>query len=164
MNTSVIEMYAREKDLDSFRASLMKLEGDFTFDSSIMVELGRIYFEKFPDRFSDRNMEEVQHGYTLVRICSIEKIVSLVDKEKRDSYRKIFHDVSVVNDTMKELLDTFGKESLQNDYTEMHHELQNIKFVIDEIPKSMIKERFVGGISNLFNVFYLLKMNIDKAV
>jgi len=36
--------------------------------------------------------------------------------------------------------------------------------MVGELPKGMIKERFLGGLSTLFNINYLLKIFIGRLV
>ncbi|MCK7541279.1 MAG: hypothetical protein MZV63_65525 [Marinilabiliales bacterium] len=38
--------------------------------------------------------------------------------------------------------------------------LDGLKAVIDDIPKGLIKERFVGGISNLYNILYVIGLKL----
>jgi hypothetical protein len=41
-------------------------------------------------------------------------------------------------------------------------ELSALRAAIDEIPKGSIKERFVGGISHLYNVLYVVRLNLKN--
>ena len=159
---SVVELYAREHDIEIFRKKVIALEGDFPFDSGTMVEMGRIYFERHPDRFSGRDMDEVHEGYAVVRICAVEKMLACVDRSAKFPFREIFMDVGRAGDILADLVRNFGREKILEYHRRMTASLKEIKAVIDEIPKSMIKERFIGGISSIFNVMYIIKMILDK--
>ena len=163
MKSCIVDIFINAEEIESFRTSVISLGGNFIFDSASMIDLGTAYFERYPDRFSNRNTEEVLLGYSLVRICTVEKMVEKLEDGKKESFRSIFADVSKTADTVAMLVNRFGRESVLQDYRHLSESLQGIKDTVDEIPRGMIKERFVGGISNLFNILYVLKMNIDKS-
>ena len=75
---SLADLFRRGQDLESFRRSVLKLEGRFPFSSADMIELGMAYLERFPDREQDRNAEEVRLGYAIVRTAIAEKAVLAV--------------------------------------------------------------------------------------
>jgi hypothetical protein len=155
-------IFLREKDLESFRNAVADLDGVFPFTSADMIALGEAYFKKYPDRTHDRNMEDVRLGYEIVRIAVIEKAVAGFDAVRKEAYRTILGDVANVASTIAALHRSSGTMSLSGDCVLLRSALETIKATIDEIPKGMIKERFVGGISNLFNILYVLKMSIDR--
>jgi len=155
-------VFLREKDLESFRNAVVALDGGFPFTSADMISLGEAYFKKYPDRTHDRNMEDVRLGYEIVRIAVIEKAVAGFDVFRKEAYRTILGDVAKVASTVAALYRSSGTASLSEDCGVLRSALETIKLTIDEIPKGMIKERFVGGISNLFNILYVLKMSIDR--
>ncbi len=152
-------IFARNSTAESFRAAVEALAGDFPFAAPDMIALGEAYFRAHPDRTHDRNPEEVRLGYALARVCIIEKTVRGIDPGRRAAYRAIFHDVSKASPLLEPLVAAAGgREALARDCEDLAAALDRIKATIDEIPKSMIKERFVGGISNLFNILYVLRM------
>jgi hypothetical protein len=69
-------------------------------------------------------------------------------------------DVVKVGPSIGVLLAAAGREILLADHTALSAALAGLKATIDEIPKGMIKERFVGGISNLFNILYVIGMKL----
>jgi hypothetical protein len=160
---TIAAIFRREKTLESFRAAVAALDGDFPFAAPNMIALGEAYFEAHPDRVHDRSAEEVQLGYGLVRVCVIEKAVRELDPGRREAYRTIFNDVARAGPVIESLLASAGRAAVSLDYDALSAALNAIRATIDEIPKGMIKERFVGGISNLFNILYILKMKLAPA-
>ncbi|HQK07583.1 MAG TPA: hypothetical protein PLR54_07940, partial [Spirochaetota bacterium] len=80
----------------------------------------------------------------------------------KDAFRKIFFSASAVADTMKNLQATSEYQELSNIVATINTRLEEYNRIIDLLPKGMIKERFVGGITNLFNIAYLIKMNFQQ--
>lgn len=158
MSASLAELFRREPDLASFRRAVTALGGDFPFASADMIDLGAAYFERFPDRVRDRNADEVRLGYAVVRAAVIEKAVLGLAPDRRPAFREMLDDVSLVGPAVAGLLDSAGPEALAADVERLSSALAALRATIDEIPKGMIKERFVGGISNLFNILYVIRM------
>jgi hypothetical protein len=161
--TPVHELF-RNLDFEDFHASLLEYEGDFLFDSATMHELGNEYYKKYPDRFSNRNAEEVRLGYTMVRICIIEKVLQGLSLEKKAIYREALSDASRAADAVSKLLGVTERELLAREFEMLQEKLDQIKRDIDELPRGMIRERFTGGITNLFNIMYIFNMQLKKHV
>ncbi len=162
MSASLAELFRREPDLASFRRAVAVLGGDFPLSSADMIELGTAYFERFPDRVHDRNAEEVRLGYAIVRTVVIEKAVLGLAPERRPVFREMLDDVSRVGPAVEGLLGSAGAEALASDIERLSSALTALRATIDEIPKGMVKERFVGGISNLFNILYVIRMRAPR--
>lgn len=162
MSASLAELFRREPDLASFLRAVTALGGDFPFACADMIELGTAYFERFPDRVHDRNTEEVRIGYALVRTAVIEKAVLGLAPDRRPAFREMLGDVSRVGPVLEGLLEASGPEALTADIERLASALAALRATIDEIPKGMIKERFVGGISNLFNILYVIRMKAPR--
>jgi len=160
MSVSLAEIFRREKDLASYRCAVIALGGDFPFASAEMIALGEAYFERFPDRERGRNAEEVRLGYAIARVAIIEKVILAAAPGRRESYRAMLDDVSRVGPLVEALLPSAGAAGLLADYDALLRALTDLKTTIDEIPKGMVKERFIGGISNIFNILYVLRMNL----
>jgi hypothetical protein len=158
MSASLAELFRRGPDLASFRRAVAALGGDFHFSSADMIDLGTAYFERFPDRVHDRNAEEVRIGYAVVRAAIIEKAVLGIPGERQAAFREMLDDVSRVGPAIEGLLGSAGPAALAADIERLSSALNALRTTIDEIPKGMVKERFVGGISNLFNILYLVRM------
>ncbi len=160
MSPSLADLFRSEPDPEAFRRAVVALGGDFPFASADMLELGAAYFERYPDRAQDRNTAEVRIGYAAARVAIVEKAVLAVDPARRDAYRTMLDDVANVGPSLEDLLASWGRSALQADHQALSASLAAQKAAIDEIPKSPIKERFVGGISNLFNIMYLIGMRL----
>jgi hypothetical protein len=162
MSAALAEIFRREPDLGSFRRAVAALGGDFSFSSADMIELGTAYFERYPDRIHDRNMDEVRLGYAIVRTAVIEKAVLGLAPDRRPAFREMLDDVSRVGPAVEGLLDSAGPEALAADIEGLAASLAALRATIDEIPKGMVKERFVGGISNLVNILYVIRMKAPR--
>ncbi len=162
MGASLTELFRREPDLASFRRAVAALGGDFPLSSADMIELGTAYFERFPDRVHDRNAEEVRFGYAIVRAAVIEKAILGLAPERRPAFREMLEDVSRVGPAVEGLLGSGGPEMLAADIERLSAALAALRATIDEIPKGTIKERFIGGISNLFNILYVIRMKAPR--
>ena len=162
MSVSLAGIFRREKDIESFRRAVVALGGDFPFGKAEMIELGQAYFERFPDRPRDRNPAEVLLGYAAARVALIEKALLAVDASRREAYRAMLHDVAQVGPSLEALRGEFAPEVLLADHAALTAALTALQAAIDEIPKGLIKERFVGGISNIFNILYVISMRLQK--
>ncbi len=159
---SLAELFKESGDIEHFKNALLKLNGDFDFSSECMIDLGAAYLEKYPDHFSKRNIAEVHLGYNMVRICVIEKIIKNIRDDRKVAYRQILGDFSGSQKTLDGLIKAEGFDNIAKDYDIIASSLQEVNAVIDEIPKGMIKERFIGGVTNLLNIIYLLKIKLKK--
>jgi hypothetical protein len=157
---SLAEIFRRGKDLEAFRRAVLELQGSFSFTTADMIDLGRAYLERFPDREQDRNAEEVRLGYAIVRTAMIEKAVLAVDPPRRNAYRSIFSNIDRLAAEAEALVDSAGLGVIQADHDALAAALACLRSAIEEIPKGMIRERFIGGISYFFNILYALKMNL----
>jgi len=157
---SLAEIFRRGKDLESFRRAVLELEGNFPFTSADMIALGKAYLDRFPDREQDRNAEEVRLGYAVVRTVILEKAVLAVVPSRRPVYRAIFSDPDRVIHEAAALIAGVGRTAVLADHDALAGALAGLKAAIEEIPKGMIRERFIGGISYFFNILYVLKMSL----
>jgi hypothetical protein len=160
MTPSLADLFRGEPDVDAFRRAVVALGGDFPFASADMIALGAAYFERYPDRAQDRNSAEVLIGYAAARAALVEKAILAVDPARRDSYRTMLDDVAKVGPSLEALLASCGRSALQADHQALSASLTALKAAIDEIPKGLIKERFIGGISNLFNILYVIGLKL----
>lgn len=162
MSESLAEIFTRESDIESFKKAVLSLNGEFPFDSPSMIALGEAYFARFPEKFRGRDMEEVRLGYVVTRICVVEWIIKGMDRGRRAFYREMLHEAGRVGPLIEALSSSNGAETLLEDVRILAEALARTKETIEEIPKGMVKERFIGGISNLYNILYLLKMMIGR--
>jgi hypothetical protein len=127
-----------------------------------MLQLGTIYFIRYPDTSDDRNMENIRTGYRIVRVCVLEKILCDIDARYRDSVRTLLEDLSRMNDVLANLVKKIGIEETENFIFIIERNLDRVRGMIDELPRGMTKERFVGGISKYYNILYLVNEEIKK--
>ena len=160
MPCSLPQMFRDSMSIDEFCAMLIAREGDFSFCTDDMVELGKEYFARYPDSSSDRNMKEVHAGYAITRTCILEKMLEGIDVEHRNAFRALFGDISKIDACIGTLKNAMGLEGLKESYQMMNKNLENLMAEIEAIPKGMIKERFIGGITKFFNIMYLIKSKI----
>jgi len=169
------DLFIQSPDLASFQEAVRGLAGDFPFHAAAMIDLGTAYFARHPETARDRDMEAVLLGYGLVRVCAVERIVRGLSPEGRDFFRGVFKDASGVGRLLESRLGvepsapaTSGsmnpkvRDVLRDEFLRVESELSGLRATIDEIPKGSIKERFVGGISHLFNVLYVVRLNLKN--
>jgi len=154
-------LFKQSENLESFRDGIIGLGGVFPFERDDMIELGERYFERYPECYSNRDCSTVQIGYQIVRICIIEKLVGGMPENVKPGYRKIFTDVSSIKETVERLVKANGADSVMRDYKSLSEKADSIRATIETIPVGMVKERFVGGVSNIYNILYLLKTNLS---
>jgi len=156
------EYFIKSKNLDEFRRDILACDGEFDFEIEDMIALGSAYLERFPDCFSNRSCQDVQLGYQLARICIVEKLITGFPPDVKDAFRKMFFSAQAVGQQMDYLAQKYRYDELSNMIATIQKRLEEYHFKVDSLPKGMIKERFVGGITNLFNIAYLIKMNEAK--
>ena len=158
----IARLFSENTDIEAFRERVASLKGDFPFEKDDMTALGDVYFERFPDCFSNRNCQDVTLGYRIVRICIIEKLVNRCPAESIAPLRDIFYDVTALQPKVERLVRETGRERALDCHRAMEDELSAIQHIIDSLPVGMTKERFIGGISYIHNAMYLIKSAIEK--
>ncbi len=158
----IARLFSENTDIEAFRERIAALKGDFPFEKDDMTALGDVYFERYPDCFSNRNCQDVTLGYRMVRICIIEKLINRCPAESIAALRDMFYDVSALQPKVERLVRGIGREKALEHHRAMEDELAAIQHVIDSLPVGMTKERFIGGISYIHNAMYLVKSAIDK--
>jgi len=126
-----------------------------------MMGLGRVYFTRYPDSSVDRNMENIRMGYRIVRVCILEKILQGIDNRHRYMVREMLDNMLLMEDILRKLVNEMGMEAFEEYRRTVTRNLDELRSVIEELPRGMIKERFVGGISKFFNEMYLLNNAIE---
>ena len=160
MRTTPADIFRRSSDLESFRRELTALDGEFEFASPDMIALGEAYFERHPDRSVGRDAAAVLLGYSLVRVCTVEKVIRGLSPAGRRFYRAALQDVTRVGPLVEERRTSESPGELRREAEAVAAALDEVKRTIEEIPKGMIRERFIGGISNLYNILYVVKMQL----
>ena len=92
----------------------------------------------------------------------MEKILDGLDGVARGPYREMLSDVARMEGLVEGLCRSHGSERVERDVGVIARNLDRVKETIDSLPRGMIKERFVGGISSFYNNLYLVKQLIAK--
>jgi len=164
MNASVAELFENSGDIDFFKRSVVELGGAFNFEVKDMIDLGDSYFELYPDDPTNRNLENIRLGYQAVRICIIEKIIQDLDENLKILFRKMLHDVTSVDKITEGLVKSRDRDCLLQSCRDISDKLDAVNRQIDSMTFGMIKERFIGGITNIFNIMYLFRTDIENTV
>ncbi len=163
MGNIIANLFREHRDFNDFRTRVIELGGGFTLGYEDMLDIGEAYFERFPDCFSNRNCSDVTLGYKLVRICIIEKLVEPIPVEIRGVFRGMFQNLSLIGEGIPGSVSSVGAERTGEILDGMSVILKGIQDTIDALPTGMIKERFVGGISYIYNIIYLMKNTLMKS-
>lgn len=161
MSIRPAEILAAANDFCDFQNVMISLDGNFPFGTEEMLELGTVYFTRYPDSSVDRNMENIRIGYRIVRVCILEKILLGIDSRYRFLVRDMMGNMLLMEDIVKKLVNEIGMDAFEEYRRTVTRNLDEIRSVIEELPRGMIKERFVGGISKFYNELYLLNNAVD---
>jgi hypothetical protein len=156
------ELFRKSGTVEEFREKLLSLNGDFPLEAEDMMDLGNEYFTRYPDSFSDRNLGNVHAGYQIARACLSEKLLDGIDPSHRPAVRSLFDDIARLDETLDRLRAHVGQEVLKRYYDTVAGNLEEARKRIDELPRGMVKERFIGGITKFYNVLYLFKGGIER--
>lgn len=156
------EILSASQDYEDFRKSILALRGDFSFDAGDLLDLGRVYFLRYPDTSDNRNMYNISMGYRIARLCILEKIILGIDEGHRAMVHDMLDDMTIIDATLDRLYQEMGMEGIEGYRSTVSRNLNRMKAVIDELPRGMIKERFIGGISKFYNEMYLVNNAIEQ--
>jgi hypothetical protein len=163
MTASPADIFLRQPELAAFRNSLQALEGDFPFVQEDLIALGEAYFRLFPDRQTDRDLNAVQLGYAIVRVCLIEKAVRGLGPQAKAIFRCALADPARAVSFAREAGAIFPPDAPRRDLAAVEAALDAAKAEIDALPKGLIKERFVGGLTGVLTNLFLIKSGLYKA-
>ncbi|MGB4704257.1 MAG: hypothetical protein WBI18_04175 [Candidatus Saccharicenans sp.] len=163
MKRSLADIFRLYPGLDDFVREVMQLEGQFDLSRSEMEALGQAYFEKHPERYVQRNLDEVRIGYQLTRFCLLERAMAGLPPEVKDFFRQAFDRPDSISRLLEEKSSGLSSRELSAWFESLQTKLNELKATVDELPKGMIKERFLGGLSTIFNVCYLLKIFLERS-
>lgn len=162
MTKTLADIFRSTAEVEDFFIEVKNLNGKFPLTADDLFALGQAYFERYPERIVERNLEEVRLGYRLTRFCLMEKALADFPDEVKEFFRQAFENP----ETAAPLLESFRRspcgEKIQEYIGLLQSSLAEIKSTVDELPKGMVKERFLGGLTTLFNISYLLKVLISR--
>jgi len=75
--------------------------------------------------------------------------------------RSMLDDMLLMDNILDKLAGEVGIHGIEDYRTTVGRNLDGVRGLIDELPRGMIKERFVGGISKFYNELYLLNNAIE---
>jgi hypothetical protein len=161
MTSTIAELYLRAPDLDAFRSAVRAAAGRFALAAGDMQALGEAYFERHPDRASDRDLEAVRLGYAVVRTAVVEVLVRDLEPEVREFFRESFRDAASAG-VRTVALAAGDPAALARGLAAVETAFAAVRAEIESLPKGLIKERFIGGISHLSNVLFLIRMKASR--
>lgn len=162
MNKTPADILESAANFDEFREGIAALSGCFPLDREEMLRLGKVYFQRYPDSSPDRIMENVHTGYKITRTCLIEKLIEGIEERHRDTVRGMLDDFRFIDAGLAMLEREIGIEEIESIVYVIECNLDRLRNIIEELPKGMIKERFVGGISKFFNDVYLINLAVKR--
>jgi hypothetical protein len=162
MALSLADLFRQNSDLGAFCQEVRKLGGNFNLTSREMEALGQAYFELYPEKYVQRDLAEVRLGYQLARCCLLEKALAGLPDRIKDFFRQAFDQPESIARLIEDFRRSEEAGLLASSFDRLQTSLDQLKAAIDELPKGMIKERFLGGISTLYNTRYLLNIFISQ--
>lgn len=162
MSSRLTDLFKNSPDIESFKKAVIKLDGDFSFDENEMLSLGTAYLDRYPDRRKNRNSDEVRLGYTIARICIVENLIEGFSNQEKDSLRRGFHKLEELGETARFISSSRDREETVILISLLTKKLDQINKLISTLPKGLIRERFTGAISTLFNSLYLFRLMLEE--
>ncbi len=162
MSETLAEMFMSCDSLDSFRERVISREGEYPFAPEDMIALGNAYFRKYPEPRGKRNSAHTRIGYQVVMISIVEKLLQSVDRELKGPFRDMFYDVSGLEERVSSLVDCRGLDVVQSAFSIIEAHLEEIQESVNDLDRGHVKERFVGALTSLFNIVYIMKSSIAR--
>jgi hypothetical protein len=162
MGSQIAALFKEKKTIQDFREAMIALDSTFALEQEDLMAIGQIYCDRYPESYSKRNCQHVQIGYSMARICVIEKSLAGIQPECKTIYRTMFYNLNTIEDSVSQLIKSIGCEQIKTDYQTITAAIKNIESLIDGLPRGMIKEKFVGGLSVIYNVVYLFHYYVEK--
>ena len=164
MSSLIATLFKENSDMQDFREAMIALDSCFSFERDDMLQLGKVYCERYPESYSKRNTQHVQIGYSMARICIMEKALADIAPQNKNEYRNIFYDLDSIEDKITNLIQGAGGEQVAYEFVTITGRIKDLEVLIDSLPRGMIKEKFVGGLSVIYNIIYLFHHFIKKCL
>jgi hypothetical protein len=164
MSSVIAGIFRSRKTIEEFREEVIALDSSFSLQKEDLLEIGQAYCDQYPETYSKRNPQHVQIGYTMARICVIEKALDGTDPNIKKIYRSMFYTLNAIEEKIIALIQADGCEQVHGDYQRIFSRIKHIEGRIDELPRGMIKEKFIGGLSVIYNVVYLINHFVEKCM
>jgi hypothetical protein len=112
MGSLIATLFKENNAIQDFREALIVLDSSFSFEREDMLEIGQVYCERYPESYSKRNTQHVQIGYSMARICIIEKALAEIPPQNKDAYRNVFYDLDGIEEKITNLIQGAGCEQV----------------------------------------------------
>lgn len=164
MSSLIATLFKEHSIIQDFKDALIALDSSFSFEREDILELGRAYCERYPESYSKRNTQNVQIGYFMARLCIVEKALADIPPDNRNAYRQIFYDMDCIENKINNLIQRCGCEQVAYEFVTITGKIKDLEALIDSLPRGMIKEKFIGGLSVIYNVIYLFHHFIKQCM
>ncbi len=164
MSSLIATLFQKHSAIQEFKDALVALDSSFPFEREDMLKLGQVYCERYPESYSKRNTQHVQVGYFMARLCIIEKALADIPAQHRNAYRQIFYDLDGIESKIDHLIQGLGCEQVAYEFVTITGRIKDLEMIIDSLPRGMIKEKFIGGLSVIYNVVYLFHHFIKQCM
>jgi hypothetical protein len=158
MRPTVLDVFLRNDDYESFRGELLDLNGDFDLEPRDMLELG----EELLRRYGGAGSADARPAYQVTRLCLLEKALADQAEAPKKALREIFSSPGRLPESLERLSRACTLEEVRQLHRVAEENLARLRLTIDRLPKGMVRERFSGGISAFLNVLYLLEREIER--
>ena len=164
MSSLIATLFKENKAIQDFKEAVIALDSSFSLELNDLLEIGQAYCDRYPESYSKRNPQHVQIGYFMARICVIEKSMNGIRPEVKNAYRAIFYDLNALEEKITDLINVNSCQQVHDDYQQITAKIKKIEGIIDELPRGMIKEKFIGGLSVIYNITYLFNHFLEKCM
>jgi hypothetical protein len=164
MGSLIATLFKENNAIPYFREAMIALDSTFSFEREDMLEIGQVYSERYPESYSKRNTQHVQIGYSMARICIMEKALADIPSKNKNAYRNIFYDLDSIEEKIAHLIQSAGCEQIAYEFVTITGRIKDLEVLIDSLHRGMIKEKFIGGLSVIYNVIYLFHYFIKKCL
>lgn len=164
MSSLIATLFKENHAIQDFKEAVIALDSSFSLELNDLLEIGQAYCDRYPESYSKRNPQHVQIGYFMARICMIEKAMNGIRPEIKNVYRAIFYDLNAIEEKIADLINVNGCTQVHDDYLKITARIKTIEAIIDELPRGMIKEKFIGGLSVIYNITYLFNHFLEKCM
>ncbi len=163
MNETLADIFLASDTIDTFKELVMTRDGEYPFGPGDMLALGNAYFTRYPEYQSNRNSDHIRIGYQVVMISMVEKLLRSVDSGCKAAFREMFYNVAGIQVMMRVLVNERGHGPVQSALRIIEEHLEEINEAVIALERGHVKERFVGALSNLFNIIYIMKKSLRDA-
>ena len=138
MSSVIAGIFKSKETLEEFREAVIALDSAFSLGLEDLLEIGQAYCDRYPESYSKRNPQNVQIGYTMARICVIEKALEGTEQKIKKIYRSMFYSLNAIEEKIIGLIKADGCEQVSADYQRIYSRIKHIEGLINELPRDML--------------------------